>query len=293
MTTDAENSLKTDPASAADVYVDPPSPPPVRRGGSRAALAIGSAALVLVLTAPYWTPPVYRLLRLRPAGLEWQARQEVETGRLGQSLAELDRRLAELNGLVAKANDQSAGVKTAQAAMETQVRVLTLLQFRAVLRRPVPFDAELKAVRAMGGKNGDLDALLGAIEPYASTGIPLEGQLYRDFAQVADAVTRTEPRPSVLHWLGGITGWSAEPAPASDTEARTDRSSLAVERAQARLNDDDLRGAIEALATLEGDAAAAARRWLDEAQARLIANQVYDRIAESIAGALGRVSARS
>lgn len=292
MTTDVDSTAKTPPAAATDVYEDaPPAPPPP--ASNRAALVIASAALVLALTAPYWSGPLYKVLRLRPPAVEWQARQEVETGRLGQSLAELDRRLADLGGVIAKSNEQASGIKAAQAAMESQVGVMALLQIRATLRRPVPFDAELKVVRAIGGKYGDLDLLFAVIEPYAVEGIPLELQLLREFPVAADAVARTELRPSMLNWLVSFTGWSMEPAPIADTADRADRPSSVTARAQARLADGDLRGAVEELGALSGDAAAAARAWLGQAQARLAANQAIDRIAEHAATALGRVSPRS
>lgn len=295
MSSEQDSSRTETPPSndvrANDVYVDPPAPPPAPpRNGNRTALLLASAAVVLALGAPYWSTPLYRALHLRTPGMEWQARQEVENGRQAQSLAELDRRLAELAGVVAKANDQAAGVKAMQAALEAQTRALAQLQLRAVLRRPVPFEAELKAVRAFGGKGDDLEPLLAAIEPYASTGIPLDSQLRREFSSVSDAVARTEARPSMMHWLTNVTGintltnlvaWSAEP-PAPEGP-QPDRPADIVERAQGKLYDGDLRGAAEELAKLEGDAAGAARVWLGEAKARLAANQAVDRIAEHVA----------
>ncbi|HYH37428.1 MAG TPA: hypothetical protein VD860_04335 [Azospirillum sp.] len=285
-----QDTSKAEAAPANDVYVDPPAAPPAPpRSRSKAALLLASAAVVLTLSAPYWTTPLYRALHLRPPGMEWQARQEVENGRHAQSLAELDRRLADLAGVVAKANDQAAGVKAMQATLEAQTRALAQLQLRAVLRRPVPFDAELKAVRAFGGKGDDLEPLLAIIEPYASTGIPLDPQLRREFSSVSEAVARTEARPSMMHWLTNVTGlgtltnlvtWSAEPpAPEGPQPARP---ADIVERAQAKLYDGDLRGAADELAKLEGDAAGAARIWLGEAKARMAANQAVDRIAEHV-----------
>lgn len=294
-----QDSSKPDPAPATDVYVDPPAPPPPPRGGSKMALLLGVAAVALALSAPYWTTPLYRTLHLRPPAMEWQARQDVETGRLAQSLAELDRRLTDLVGVVAKATDQATGVKAAQAALEAQSRVLALLQLRAVLRRPVPFDAELKAVRIFGGKGDDLGPLLAVIEPYASSGIPLDSQLRREFAAVADAVGRTEVRPSTLHWLSNVTGistlaglagWSSEPA--APEGPQRDRPSDIVERAQAHLLDGDLRGAAGEVGKLEGDAAGAARIWLGQAQARLAANQAVDRIAAHVATAASRMQTK-
>lgn len=291
MTRDTESSNGTAPAPAADFHEDARPPARSSDNGNRSALVVAAVALAAALTAPYWTPPLYRALHLRPPGLEWQARQDVETARLTQSLAELDRRFAVLGDMVAKANDQAAGAKAAQATVETQFRVLALLQLRAVMRRPVPFDAELKAVRAFGGKIDALEPLLAVIEPYASIGIPLELQLRREFTAVADMLAYAEVRPSMVHWLANFAGWPKEPAP-PEGEARPERPSSIAAQAQARLAENDLRGAIEALAALEGDAAAAARSWLGQTQARLAANEAADRIAEYVATALSGVSSR-
>ncbi|WP_448191842.1 COG4223 family protein [Azospirillum sp. sgz301742] len=292
MTTDVENTAKTSPAAATDMYEDTPPAHPAP-ASHRGALVIASAALALALTSPYWSVPVYKALHLRPPGVEWQARQEVETGRHGQSLAELDRRLADLGGAIAKANEQVAGIKAAQTAIETQVGVMALLQIRAAMRRPVPFEAELKLVRALGGKYADLDPLFAAIEPYAVEGIPLESQLQLEFPYVAEAVARTGPRPSMLNWLVSFTGWAPEPAHPTGADGKPDPTWSVIEHAQARLADHDLRGAVEDLGTLDGDAAAATRSWLGQAQARLAANQAIDRIAEHAATAMSRVPPRS
>lgn len=289
MTTQTEGPPKIDPAAE---FVDTPPAPPLAHK-NRGTLAIAAAALVLTVTAPYWSAPLYRVLHLRPSGLEWQARQAVEIGRLGQSVAELDRRVSELTGALDKANEQVAAAKSAQSAAEYQVRVLALLQLRAALRRPVPFDTELKAVRALGGKLDELEPLFAVFEPYAANGILVESQLRREFSTVADLVARDEPRPSVMAWLSSVSGWvSAEPVPPA-AEVKVDRPSSVAERAAAHLADDNLRGAVEEFATIDVNAAAPAREWLGEARARIAANQAIDRIAELVATALNRTSPRS
>lgn len=287
MTSDSDSNAGATPASSAHHHGHDDLPPRRPDGGGRPAMLVALAALAATVTAPYWTPPVYRFLHLRPAGVEWQARQDVETGRLVQSLSELDRRLAELTDAVAKTNKQTAGFKASEAGMETQVRVIALLQLRGMMRRPVPFDAELKAVKAFGGTFDTLTPLLESVESYASIGIPLELQLRREFAGLAEMLAYTETRPSMVHWLTNFTGWSKDPTPAEEA-ARPERPSSIAARAQARLAENDLHGAVEILAALEGDAAAAVRPWLGQAQARLAANQADDIIAEYVATTLGR-----
>ncbi|WP_247875510.1 COG4223 family protein [Azospirillum sp. TSH100] len=287
MTSDSDSNAGATPASPAHHHGHDDLPPRRPDGSSRPAMLVALAALAATVTAPYWTPPVYRFLHLRPPGVEWQARQDVETGRLVQSLSELDRRLAELTDAVAKTNKQTAGFKATEAGMETQVRVIALLQLRGMMRRPVPFDAELKVVKAFGGTFDTLAPLLESVESYSSIGIPLELQLRREFAGLADMLAYTETRPSMVHWLTNFTGWSKDPAPAEEA-AHPERPSSIAARAQARLAENDLHGAVEILAALEGDAAAAVRPWLGQAQARLAANQADDIIAEYVATTLGR-----
>lgn len=287
MTSDSDPNAGAIPASSAHHHGHDDLPPRRPDSGGRPAMLVALTALAATVAAPYWTPPVYRFLHLRPAGVEWQARQDVETGRLVQSLSELDRRLAELTDSVAKTNKQTAGFKASEAGMETQVRIIALLQLRGMMRRPVPFDAELKAVKAFGGTIDTLVPLLESVESYASIGIPLELQLRREFAGLAEMLAYAETRPSMVHWLTNFTGWSKDPTPAEEA-ARPERPSSIAARAQARLAENDLHGAVEILAALEGDAAAAVRPWLGQAQARLAANQADDIIAEYVATTLGR-----
>lgn len=256
-------------------------------GGSRAPLAIALIALAAAVSAPYWSPALYRSLHLRPPAAEWQARQEVETGRLVQSVADLDRRVGELAAALAKANDQAAAAKAAVGASETRARVLVLMQLRAALRRPVPFDAELKAVRALGGRIDELEPLLAKIEPYAANGILVESQLRQEFAAVTDVIGRADPRSLPLKWLSNATGWTPVPV-----EPDAIRPIAAAEHAQALLSDDNLTAAVEELGALDISAGGPARVWLDEARARITANQAIDRIAEMIATTIPRLPPR-
>ncbi|PWC31249.1 hypothetical protein [Azospirillum sp. TSO35-2] len=287
-TTNVESGPSSGPlGSDSDVDSGRPTAQ-ARPTGHRTVLALSVAALVASLTAPYWSAPLYRFLHLRPAGLEWQARQEVETGRLGQAVAELDRRLSTLADTQAKAGEKAALTGASFAALETQARVLALLELKTALRRPVPFDSELKVVRAVSGKQPELEPLLAVIEPYAVNGILVESQLRREFAGVVDGIARVEQRNTVVGWLVNLTGWSTDSA-----DTPPSQSDAIVGRVRARLADDDLRGAIGELAALDAPAAAVARAWLGEARARVAANEAVDRIAESVASALNRLAPRT
>jgi uroporphyrinogen-III synthase len=59
-----------------------------------------------------------------------------------------------------------------------------------------------------------------------------------------------------------------------------------VARAEAKLAGGDLAGAIAELEGLEGAAAAAAAPWLEQARARLVAEQALDRLNTHTAGLL-------
>lgn len=256
--------------------------------GSRAPLALSLIALAAAVSAPYWSPALYKSLHLRPPAAEWQARQEVETGRLAQSVADLDRRVGDLTTALAKVTEQATAAKAALTASETRARVLVLMQLRATLRRPVPFDAELKAVRALGGRIDELEPLLAKIESYAANGILVESQLRQEFAAVTDVISRTDPRPLPLKWLGNATGWTPVPV-----EPEAIRPIAAAEHAQALLSDDNLAAAVEELAALDISTSGPARVWLDEARARITANQAIDRIAEMIATTIPRLPPRT
>ena len=271
------------PALAAPVQ-NPPSDGRV----SSLPLFLSAMALAATLTAPYWSPPLYRALRLQPAGLEWQARQEVETGRLAGSVAELDRKISDLTLTLAKTVDQGRTADAVFADADARFRVVTLLQLRATLRRPIPFDVELKAVRALGGKLDELEPLLSALEAYAANGIPVESQLRQDFAMVADAFGRADPRPLPVKWLSSVTGW-----PAVAVEPESLRPMAAAEQAQALLADGNLPAAVDRLAVLELAPTGPAHAWMEDATARIAANQAIDRIAGMAVAAIGRLTPKS
>lgn len=194
-------------ARSATVEPAPIPAAPAAEGRDRTALIVGAAALVLTLSAPYWTPTVYSGLNLRPHGIEWQARQQVETGRLSQTVAEMDRRLSEVSTLIENARIEAGKVQDIGSSVTAQLDAAMLLQFRAVIRQPVAFDAELRSLRTILPRHEDLEPLLTLIEPYASTGVPQTGQLFRELSTVINAVARTDHRPSVMSWLNSLAAW--------------------------------------------------------------------------------------
>ncbi|MGA1857257.1 hypothetical protein VH569_14830 [Azospirillum sp. 11R-A] len=271
----------------------PPDLPPLKAPASDARnpslpLILSIAALVATVSAPYWSPPLYRLLRLQPAGLEWQARQEVETGRLARSVAELDRKVSDLSATLVRTTEQGLSANAVLANSDARIRMVALLQLRATLRRPVPFDAELKAVRALGGKMEELEPLLAAVEAYAANGIPVESQLRQDFAAVTEAAGRTDPRPTPIRWLSNVTGWTPVAV-----EPEAIRPVAIAEQAQALLAEGNLPAAMAQLSAIDLGSTSPARAWMEDARARIAANQAIDRIAEMVVTAAGRMSPKS
>lgn len=275
----------------------PPSPPPdlpplkapASDGRSSSLpLILSIAALAATVSAPYWSPPLYRFLRLQPAGLEWQARQEVETGRLARSVAELDRKVSDLTATLVRTTEQGLSANAVLANADARIRMVALLQLRATLRRPVPFDAELKAVRALGGKMEELEPLLAAVEAYAAHGIPVESQLRQDFAAVTEAAGRSDPRPMPIKWLSNVTGWTPVAV-----EPEAIRPVTIAEQAQALLAEGDLPAAMAQLSAIDLGSTSPARAWMEDARARIAANQAVDRIAEMVVTAAGRMSPKS
>ncbi len=77
---------------------------------------MAALALVAAVTSSFWSPPLFKLLHLRTPAAATTARQDVDIGRLNQSVADLERKLAEVNANLVKAQQDSAAAKTAQAA---------------------------------------------------------------------------------------------------------------------------------------------------------------------------------
>jgi hypothetical protein len=248
-------------------------------------LVLAFAVLVAGLTAltqPLWAPELFRLVAIvDPTAM--QIRQlDSETARLAAALVDMDGRTAPLVDEV----DRLAGTLGAARTAELRGAVLTLAvgQLRAALRRTGSYDGELATVRALASGMPEVERAVDILGPRATTGIPLRYQLRERFPAVADEALRIERGPGLARWydpaksmlaqyqwLGYLLGTPEAPPPGS--------VAAIVQRARARLQVDDMAGAVDELSSLNGQARDAVWPWAADAQARVDADRLANLLA--------------
>ncbi|UEM03778.1 hypothetical protein JL101_028180 [Skermanella rosea] len=201
-------------------------------------------------------------LRSSVAGLEQEA------NRLAQEINNTSNRAA-----------QVAETLTLRQAQESKAQALVLAagQLRAALQSSRPFASELSAVRAVNLQDPQVVQALGAIEPHAADGIPTEAQLNERFSDVAGEIVRA----GVLASGEGGQWWDKALSTASSLvsvrrtagEIEGSGADAVTARAERNLKSGRLDEAVKELESLTGEPAKVAQPWIEDAKARLAANE--------------------
>jgi uroporphyrinogen-III synthase len=202
-------------------------------------------------------------LEQRPAGDPQAARSAAETA--SRLAAEIETLRGEVGALQCAAAAESAVDRTDQALL------LALTQLRRAAESARPFATELGAAMALAGERAELRAALQPLEARAAAGVPTVTLLAQRFPETASAIVRAEQAPPsealgdrILAKLRSLV--SIRRVGEATVEGGAEAAVAAAEQA---LAEGDLGAAVAALETLEGEPAAAAQPWLDEARARL------------------------
>lgn len=271
---DSESQTTPQSATAAPA----PQTVIVRRGGAGTVVValvlslLGTAAAIVA--TPYWVPAVTKL-----AGIPDPVRKlDAEQARLGRSLGEVEQKVAALGEQVGKLSGSIAG----EAATATDLRSATLAlavgELRNALRRNAPFDGELATLRAIAGKDPEVEKAVAGFASFAGTGIPSRAQLRADFPRAASAaVSAGIPVPTLKEAGGWYTSMSSAVTHFAyivrlDTPP-ADSAYAIVQSARARLSADDLAGAVDELAKLPAPIDPETGSWLTQAQARVAADR--------------------
>jgi len=190
-----------------------------------------------------------------------------------------------------------AAVETRVGALEAEVRaigpgaasrgsasalVLAAQQLRDRLQRAGPFQAELTSVRQVAAArqvvDRELQSGMNRLGDFAATGVSTTDQLTREFANLASQIAAaTQPGDG---WAAGLWDRMRSVISVRRTgEVAGDDAEARVARAEVRLGDRDLPGAIAELNGLDGPAAAAVQSWLDRARDRATVDEAAALIA--------------
>jgi hypothetical protein len=204
------------------------------------------------------------------------AEAELGTGdspNLEPDIAALSERIAKLEAslpeIVSAIDKESAGAKSAAVA-------IAFANLRAAVSDGRPYAAELDTIGALAPSVGDL----GVLPSYAETGIPTVPELARSFATASDNALTAASSPAggslVDNFLASaqslVTIRRIDEAPAADGPAAT------LARAKTALDQGDLAAAVKDIETLDGAMREAFSAWLDQARARLGADQTLTRL---------------
>ncbi|MGQ0664095.1 MAG: COG4223 family protein [Pseudomonadota bacterium] len=159
------------------------------------------------------------------------------------------------------------------ADLERGILWLSVDQLRGALNGSAPFRTELAAVHLHATADAKIAKALQGVAQMAEVGIATLGQLRERLSGVADDIVLAHRAPADATWVDQAMARLRVFGVRVGAQIRGEDDSDAVEavvgRAEARLADGDLAGAVAELERLSGPPLAAATVWLREARARL------------------------
>jgi hypothetical protein len=244
--------------------------------GNSAAAATAAAFMALLgaavaVTAPVWSTDVIEEFFANPtvsAGLASVTGSESKPGgaTVVTRVAGLEKMLGTLEKQVA--NLPSATVSSAMA----------INQLRNSLVLAQPYQVELAAVLASRALDEESRRLLEPLGALSVTGVPTRKTLETRFDRLVPELVRVDldgGRPGfgerMMGWMGGLGALLHLPGTGGPENLKT--TSGLVFSAREMLDRGDLPQAIEAAAAVTGPAASVVQPWLNEARARIVADQ--------------------
>jgi hypothetical protein len=259
------------------------------------------------------SPPSSDELLARIAGLEARLSQVAPPTAPAQASA-ADAQIAQLQARVASLEtaltvERSRADRAQQMVRDTTERLQktvraagALARLRTNLERGYPFEHEFDDANAALSSDANAVARLQPLRQWAESGIASRP----DLRSALDGLGADIVRAALLE--GTQTWWQAivarvkslvivRPTPDGDIPqagtAEGDRPPAIVARAEARLNDDDIAGALNELSALTGAAADVAQGWVATARARISADEIMASLDESLRGSLSGSSVGS
>lgn len=207
------------------------------------------------------------------------------TERLSNAAARLDEMLAEQSDLAQRLAEAESNLTAVEAQRDAApgsretLLLLAALQLRDALQGSGPYAQPLGMLKNLAE---DDPALAGVIEPLerrASAGLPGLAELQARFPDVARRIAAIEIGQEGDGWTSGVLRRLSEAVnlrPVGNVEG--DAATAVAARAEVKLNDGDLAGAVAEVNTLDGAAAEAAASWLSDAEARLAAERAVSEL---------------
>jgi hypothetical protein len=182
------------------------------------------------------------------------------------------------------------------AAVESRAVGLAIAaaEIRRTLRNGAPYAGELATLRALAGDDATLAPALNTLAGTAGKGVPTVAALARRFEALAgDVLTADRTRDDAV-WYRQVLGRIGDVVSVRRIggDASGDSADAVVARAEAKLADGDLAGAVAEVSALQGRAAEVAGPWLASAREALDAEKAVAAInakaLAALAGAKGQ-----
>jgi hypothetical protein len=189
-----------------------------------------------------------------------------EVSTLFDRVAKLEAALPALAGAVGK---DAAGTKSAAVA-------IAFANLRAAISEGRPFATELDTISTLSSAAADL----GVLPAYAEKGIPTAPELARSFDTAKDAALAAAAPPTDDSFLANLmaSAQSLVKIRRVDAAATGDTPSAVLARAGAELDKGGLAAAVKEVGSLQGAPRDAFSAWLDQARARLSADETLKRL---------------
>ena len=209
----------------------------------------------------------------------------VDASDLGPELTEIDQRLAKLEGALPAL---SAAIDRSAAGARSGALAMAFANLRDAVSAGRPFATELAAIQSLHPESH----ALGALPAHAGTGIPTVPELARKLRALARASLM--PPPGVGESFVDSVIASAKSAIAIrriDAAATGSEPGAVLARAEAQLKQGELAAAVKEVETLPAPSRDAFAGWLDDARARISADETLGKIEStvllSLSGAAG------
>ncbi|MBF0129644.1 MAG: hypothetical protein HQL33_06605 [Alphaproteobacteria bacterium] len=241
---------------------------------------------------------VNELAPIVAAATERLAAVEGKAGALEQRLAPVEGKVASVEGQVASVGDRLTQLGDGRESVHRSLRAaqlsLALLQLNAVAQTHKPFAKEIEVVRELSGGDTSIVTQINVIADVAQTGVATVAELRDSFVAIVvpkiQSVAGSDQALTdrVRSWLSNAIA----PAGAGTVTPDKDPTEDIIAAAISKLTEDDVAGAVQMLAQLEGPAATLAGRWMTEARARLSINAASETLGGLMLERLGAAAAQ-
>lgn len=170
---------------------------------------------------------------------------------------------------------------------QAQALLLAVGQLRDAVDRGDPYDFELRAVRRVAAP--EESPILETLDSGAANGLPRRASLLNSFPLLAPAILRASLLPAEDGlWQRALAKLTSLVSVRRIDGTGTDTASV-LSRAGAAIRDGDLAKAVQELSALEGQPAAKAAPWIQDAKARIAADRALSALSADVMAAAAKL----